>query len=109
MEQELPELPAGRQDFEKLVTKKGLYVDKTQYFPLLPKRGDVIFCARPRRFGKTLTVSTLEAFYSGRKDLFQGLAAEKFMSSPEFTPKPVIHLDMSRFRDCDSKEILEKK
>jgi hypothetical protein len=104
-----PELLAGMQDFEKLVTKKGLYVDKTKYFPLLPKRGDVIFCARPRRFGKTLTVSTLEALYSGRKELFQGFAAVKFMDSPEFTPKPVIHPDMSEFDNSRSLEILEGK
>ncbi|MDR1083663.1 MAG: ATP-binding protein [Deltaproteobacteria bacterium] len=56
-----------------------------------------------------MTVTALEAFHSGRKELFQGLAAEKFMNSPDFSPKPVIRLDMSRFRDCDSKEILEKK
>jgi hypothetical protein len=70
-------------------------VDKTSYFPLLLAEGGIIFCARPRRFGKTLTVTTLDDYYSGRKDLFQGLEAEKYLSSPDFVPRPVIHLDMS--------------
>jgi hypothetical protein len=104
-----PELPAGMQTFEELRTRKTIYVDKTEYFPLLPKGRKVVFCARPQRFGKSLTVTALDAFYSGLRELFQGLAAEKYMNSPEFSPKPVIRLDMSRFRDCDSKEILEKK
>jgi hypothetical protein len=77
-----PELPAGMQDFEKLVAKKGLYVDKTKYFPLLPKRGDVIFCARPRRFGKSLTVTALDAFHSGKKELFSWLGRRKIYELP---------------------------
>jgi hypothetical protein len=76
---------------------------------MLPKKGAVVFCARPRRFGKSLTVSALEAFYSGRRELFKGLAAEKFMNSPEFTPKPVIRLDMNEFNNSKSLEVLEGK
>ncbi|MDR1086247.1 MAG: ATP-binding protein [Deltaproteobacteria bacterium] len=106
---ELPELPAGIQTFEEVRVRQAVYVDKTKYFPLLPKGRKVVFCARPRRFGKSLTVSALDAFFSGRKDLFQGLTAEKFMNTSEFTPKPVIHLDMSEFDNSRSLEILEGK
>ncbi|MDR1166377.1 MAG: AAA family ATPase, partial [Deltaproteobacteria bacterium] len=56
-----------------------------------------------------MTVSALDAFHSGRKDLFQGLAAEKFMNSPEFFPKPVIHLDMSELGNRVSLDNLETK
>ncbi|MDR1083575.1 MAG: AAA family ATPase [Deltaproteobacteria bacterium] len=50
-----PELPTGMQTFEDLRTRKTIYVDKTDYFPLLTKGRKVVFCARPRRFGKSLT------------------------------------------------------
>ncbi|MDR1084003.1 MAG: ATP-binding protein [Deltaproteobacteria bacterium] len=103
------ELPAGIQDFDKLLAKSGVYVDKTKYFPMLPKKGSVVFCARPRRFGKSLTVSAMEAFYSGRKELFKSLAAGEFMNSPEFTPKPVIHLDMSRIANSEGLEVLKER
>ncbi|MDR1165009.1 MAG: AAA family ATPase [Deltaproteobacteria bacterium] len=105
----LPELPAGTRAFEELRIRNTIYVDKTNYFPLLSRGRKVAFCARPRRFGKSLTVSALNAFYSGRKELFQDLAAEKFMNSPEFFPKPVIHLDMSELDNCVSLENLETK
>jgi hypothetical protein len=104
-----PELPAGIHTFEEVRDRQAVYADKTKYFPLLPKGRKVVFCARPRRFGKSLTVSALDAFFSGRKDLFQGLDALEFMNSPEFTPKPVIHLDMSEFDNSRSLEILEGK
>ncbi|MDR1308548.1 MAG: AAA family ATPase [Deltaproteobacteria bacterium] len=96
MTQDLPTLPIGTQDFEGLRLEKEVYVDKTMYLPMLRKAGRIVFCSRPRRFGKTLTVTTLDAFYSGRKDLFRGLAAERYMDSPGFVPRPVIHLDMNR-------------
>ncbi|MDR1166756.1 MAG: AAA family ATPase, partial [Deltaproteobacteria bacterium] len=105
----LQDLPVGTQTFEEVRTKNAVYVDKTNYFPLLPKGRKVVFCARPRRFGKSLTISALEAFFSGRKELFQGLAVEKYMNSPEFFPKPVIHLDMSELDNCVSLENLETK
>jgi hypothetical protein len=91
----LPEINAGLFEFSKVRGTNVLYVDKTGYIPLLKKRGKIIFLARPRRFGKSLTVSTLEAYYSGRKDLFAGLKAEEYLNAPDFEPKPVIRLDMS--------------
>jgi hypothetical protein len=79
------------------------------YLPELINKGDVIFLSRPRRFGKSLTVSTLDSFFTGEKELFKGLAAEKFMKSQEFVPKPVINLVMSRPSGSDSKELLKEK
>jgi hypothetical protein len=105
---ELPLLPTGQPNFENLRLKNALYVDKTMYFPMLNKVSDFIFCARPRRFGKSLTVTALEAFYSGRNELFRGLAAEDYMCSSDFIPRPVVRLDMSDVAGSDSKENLQK-
>jgi hypothetical protein len=95
MAQRLPLLPLGRSNFAELIQNKAVYVDKTMYFPNFLMTGKYTFCARPRRFGKSLTVSTLEAFYSGKTELFKGLAVEKHMCSPNFVAHPVVRLDMS--------------
>ncbi|MDR1081833.1 MAG: ATP-binding protein [Deltaproteobacteria bacterium] len=105
MSQNAPVLPVSIQSFEKLRLKNAVYVDKTQYFPMLPNTSDVIFCSRPRRFGKTLTVRALDAYFSGEAKLFKGLAAEASMDSPDFVPHPVISLNMSSAADSDNKEI----
>ncbi|MDR1314662.1 MAG: ATP-binding protein [Deltaproteobacteria bacterium] len=107
MTQDLPVLPLGLADFEDLREKHAVYVDKTKYITELEKAGKFIFCARPRRFGKSLTVHMLDAFYSGRKDLFQGLVAGKYTCSPNFVVCPVIRLDMSAVAGSDSKENLQ--
>jgi hypothetical protein len=99
----------GIQTFEELRERNALYVDKTGYLPGLGDRGKVVFCARPRRFGKSLTVSTLDAFYTGKKELFQGLAVEGRLNSPDFTPRPVIHLDMSAVAGSVDRKILEAR
>jgi hypothetical protein len=109
MPQKLPALPVSESLFENLRLKQYLYVDKTAYHPMLRNAGKFIFCSRPRRFGKSLTVSTLDAFFSGKTDLFRRLAAEELMESPAFVPRPVIRLDMSEPADSDTKEILEEK
>jgi hypothetical protein len=88
----LQQLPLGAQSFKKIRHNGDLYVDKTRYLPELRKMGEVVFCSRPRRFGKSLTVSTLEAFYNGEKDLFRGLAAEKVMNAPDFQPGRSLNL-----------------
>jgi hypothetical protein len=106
MDQSLPPLPAGNPLYEKLRRENAVYVDKSMFFPKLRKEGAFIFCARPRRFGKSLTVSALDAFYSGRQDLFRGLAAEQIVCSPDFVVRPVIRLDMSHVAGSESKEIL---
>ena len=95
MENTRLELPAGIHTFETIRTDGCVYVDKTEYLVELIKRGKRYFLSRPRRFGKSLTVTTFNALFSGRKDLFKGLYAEEFLNSPEFMPRPVIRLDMS--------------
>jgi hypothetical protein len=91
----LPKLPIGLQTFEKLRREDYLYVDKTRYLIDLIDNGRVYFLSRPRRFGKSLTVSTFEALFSGKKELFRGLYAEEFMNRPDCKTHPVVQLDMS--------------
>ena len=92
----LKKLPLGIQTFEDIRTGGYLYVDKTKYLVDLIDRGKVYFLSRPRRFGKSLTVSTFEALFAGRKDLFKGLYAEAFCERPDYRAHPIIHMDMSR-------------
>ena len=89
-------LPIGIQDFEKLRNEGFLYVDKTEYLIRLIDNGSAYFLSRPRRFGKSLTASTFEALFSGKKELFKGLYAEEFFNRPDYTSYPVLHLDMSK-------------
>ena len=74
----LPKLPIGIQTFEKLREGGYLYVDKTKYLIDLIENGSVYFLSRPRRFGKSLTISTFDALFSGKRELFKGLYAEEF-------------------------------
>ena len=84
----------GLQWFPHIIERKCVYVDKTAYvYKLAHSEGINFFLSRPRRFGKSLLVSTLEAFFEGRKELFKGLAIEKLET--EWTQYPVIRLDLS--------------
>ena len=94
MENKRLKLPTGTQTFEIIRTDGYLYVDKTKYLIDLIDSGRVYFLSRPRRFGKSLTISTFEALFSGRKEFFKGLYAEEFLNREEFKPSPVIRLDM---------------
>ncbi|MDR1313294.1 MAG: AAA family ATPase, partial [Deltaproteobacteria bacterium] len=107
MTQDLPVLPIGMAAFENIRKKQAVYVDKTKFIADLENAGQFVFCSRPRRFGKSLTVHMLDAFYSGRNDLFQGLAAEKNMRSQNYVICPVVRLDMSAVAGSDSKENLQ--
>ena len=91
----LQKLPVGIQDFEKLREGGYLYVDKTQYLVDIIDQGTVFFLSRPRRFGKSLSISTFDALFSGKKELFKGLYAEEFLNRPDYTVSPVVRLDMS--------------
>ena len=66
--------PIGIQDFEKLRTNGYSYVDKSRFVYKLATEGEYYFLSRPRRFGKSLFLSTLEAYFQGKKELFEGLA-----------------------------------
>ena len=70
-------LPVGIQSFKDLREKRFLYVDKTEYLFQLVNSGKVYFLSRPRRFGKSLFLSTLAAYFLGQKELFKGLYLEK--------------------------------
>lgn len=83
--------PVGIQSFEKLREEGYVYVDKTSLIYSLTHEGCVYFLGRPRRFGKSLLVSTLKSYYMGRKELFKGLAMEELET--EWKTYPVFHLD----------------
>ncbi len=85
-------LPIGIQDFPTLRQAKMVYIDKTEILAPLLETGRYFF-ARPRRFGKSLLVSTMKAIFAGRKDLFKGLWLE---NKHDFKIRPVIRLDFSR-------------
>ena len=93
MEQTLKNLPIGIQDFEKLRKENYLYVDKTALMHRLVSTGSYYFLSRPRRFGKSLLISTLKAYFLGKKDLFEGLAVEQL--EQKWTVHPVLHLDLN--------------
>ena len=93
MEQTLKNLPIGIQDFESLINDGYLYVDKTALMHRLVSTGRYYFLSRPRRFGKSLLISTLKAYFLGKKDLFKGLAVEQL--EQKWTVHPVLHLDLN--------------
>ena len=98
--------PVGIQNFEIIRKEDYLYVDKTAYvYHLTHDNGKSFFLGRPRRFGKSLLVSTLHSYFSGRKDLFKGLAIEQMEA--DWKAYPVLHFDMSMGKHMD-KEGLEK-
>ena len=83
-------------NFEELIQGNFLYVDKTEYIWQLVRPSSAgYFLSRPRRFGKSLTVSTLKAFFEGKKELFKGLAI--YEKAYDCKPYPVIHLDLNGF------------
>ena len=95
-------LPIGIQDFEKLRKGNCLYVDKTQYVYQLAQTDSPYFLGRPRRFGKSLFLSTLKAYFEGKKDLFEGLKITEL--EKEWKQYPVFYLDFNResYIDLDS-------
>ncbi|MDR1070296.1 MAG: AAA family ATPase, partial [Gracilibacteraceae bacterium] len=88
-------LPVGMQNFEEIIQDERVYVDKTDlvYKLAAATNSKQFFLGRPRRFGKSLLVSTLKAYFEGKKELFQGLALGKL--EKDWRRHPVIHLDMS--------------
>ena len=85
--------PIGRQNFENLRNEGYVYVDKTALIYKLVKEGSVYFLSRPRRFGKSLLLSTLEAYFCGKKELFKDLAIEQL--EKEWNKYPVLHMDLN--------------
>ena len=85
--------PVGIQSFEELRKGNYVYVDKTALIYRLVESGKYYFLSRPRRFGKSLLVSTLEAYFQGKKELFGGLAMERL--EDEWAKYPVLHVDLN--------------
>ena len=85
--------PIGIQSFEEIRNSDYVYVDKTTLIYQMVSKGKYYFLSRPRRFGKSLLVSTMEAYFSGRKELFEDLAMESL--EKEWTEYPVLHLDLT--------------
>ena len=94
----------GDSSFTKIRTQGRLYVDKTDLVYRLTHDYDYCFLSRPRRFGKSLLVSTLEAYFQGRRELFEGLAMEGL--EKEWVKYPVLHVDFSR-NDFEVAGVLE--
>lgn len=94
--------PIGIQDFEKLRTNGYSYVDKSRFVYKLATEGEYYFLSRPRRFGKSLFLSTLEAYFQGKKELFEGLAI--YDLETDWKKYPIIHIDLNtaNFREKDS-------
>ncbi|MCC5924801.1 MAG: AAA family ATPase, partial [Crocinitomicaceae bacterium] len=84
--------PIGHQDFAKIITEGFVYVDKTHFVHRLVERGGYYFLSRPRRFGKSLLVSTLEYLFKGKKELFEGLY---IYDKWEFEEYPVIKISFA--------------
>ena len=96
--------PIGIQTFERIREDGFVYVDKTALLYDLVTKGTIYFLSRPRRFGKSLLISTLENYFLGRKEVFQGLAIESL--EKEWAEYPVFHID---FNGCNFTSSLELK
>lgn len=99
--------PIGIQTFSKIREGNYLYIDKTEYvYRMTHSASSYMFLSRPQRFGKSLLTSTLHSYFSGRKELFHGLAMEKL--EKEWTEYPVLHFDMSTAKHADSEQLLQE-
>ena len=105
--EDLQRYPIGIQTFSEIREGNYLYIDKTEYvYRMTHSSAKYMFLSRPRRFGKSLLTSTLHSYFSGRKELFHGLAMEKL--EKEWTEYPVLHFDMSTAKHADSEQLLQE-
>ena len=102
---QLKRLPVGIQTFTEIINRKMLYIDKTEYIYRMTKLSKYIFLSRPRRFGKSLLVSTLQSYFEGKKDLFKGLAIEQL--EKEWAQHPVLRFSLASGKHME-KEQLER-
>lgn len=98
--------PIGIQNFEKIRREGYVYVDKTPWMWKMISEGSYYFLSRPRRFGKSLMVSTLEAFFSGQRELFKGLYVDTV--EWDWQQYPIMHLDLNSDK-YDSPEVLTNR
>ena len=98
--------PIGIQTFARIIEEDKFYVDKTEYiYHMAHTDGTYFFLSRPRRFGKSLLVSTMLSYFEGKKELFKGLAMEKL--EQEWTEYPVLHFDMSGGKHMEREQLEE--
>ena len=98
--------PIGIQTFERIRKENKLYIDKTEYiYRMAHSGGCYFFLGRPRRFGKSLLVSTFDSYFSGKKELFKGLAIERLET--EWEEYPVLHFDMSGGKHMEKEQLEE--
>ena len=102
---QLKRLPVGIQTFTEIINRKMLYIDKTEYIYRMTKLSKYIFLSRPRRFGKSLLVSTLQSYFEGKKELFKGLAIEQL--EKEWAQHPVLRFSLASGKHME-KEQLER-
>ena len=96
--------PVGIQTFERIRKENKLYIDKTEYiYRMTHSGGCYFFLGRPRRFGKSLLVSTFDSYFSGKKELFEGLAIEQL--EKEWTTYPVLHFDLSGGKHMEKEQL----
>ena len=100
----MQKLPIGIQHFENIRLNNYLYIDKTKQILNLIENGECYFLSRPRRFGKSLTLSTLEAMFKGKAELFKSLYAEEWVKEQSKHPSPVIKLDMGDLGNYENTE-----
>lgn len=102
--------PIGNQDFKKIREEGFIYIDKTRLIFDLVKNKSYVFLTRPRRFGKSLLLSTIKAYFEGKKELFAGLAISEL--EKDWCSYPVLHLEMSRYepeREGSLEAVLEEQ
>ena len=98
--------PIGIQTFERIRKEDKFYVDKTEYiYRMTHTDGTYFFLSRPRRFGKSLLVSTFQSYFEGKKELFEGLAIEKL--EKEWKEYPVLHFDLSKGKHMEKAQLEE--
>ena len=98
--------PIGIQTFERIRKEDKFYVDKTEYvYRMTHTDGTYFFLSRPRRFGKSLLVSTFKSYFEGKKELFEGLAIEKL--EKEWNEYPVLHFDLSKGKHMEKAQLEE--
>ena len=96
--------PIGIQTFERIRKEDKFYVDKTEYiYRMTHTDGTYFFLSRPRRFGKSLLVSTFQSYFEGKKELFEGLAIEKL--EKEWNTYPVLHFDLSKGKHMEKEQL----
>ena len=96
--------PVSTASFETIRTRGFVYIDKTEYVYRLASEGVFYFLGRPRRFGKSLLLSSIEAYFKGRRELFDGLAIDR-LHPGEWKQYPVLHLNLSGKAYTDNEKI----